>query len=159
VRTALIAAIQNYYSEHGGYGIYAGVEIPEGQVFVGNETFDVSANLLNEQNKRVARILVPIKTRETEGGGHAHLFTRDITSAINAARFDNQEDFVISVIVARNWSEREAEAIRMLVDYAAIFDLSPNQFVGLSAEQQNGLNSFIATVLSGAVKTKTVGFG
>src|SRR5207249_10281682 len=132
-------AIQTYYAEHGNYGIYAGVEISEGQVVVGNETFDVSANLLDKQSKRVARILVPIKTRETEGRGHAHLFTRDITSAINAARFDNQEDFVIAVIVAKNWSEREADSIRALVDHAAIFDLSPNDFTAFSTEEQKGL--------------------
>jgi hypothetical protein len=148
VRTALITAIQSYYTQHGNYGIYAGIEIPTGQITIGNETFDVSANLLNDERQCVRRILVPIKTRETEGGGHAHLFSRDITSAINAARLDNSEDHLVAVIVARNWSDREAQSIRKKVDHAAIFDLSPNDFSAFSDEEQARLNGFIVTVFS-----------
>jgi hypothetical protein len=149
VRTALITAVQSYYAQHTNYGVYSGIEIATGQITIGNETFDVSANLLNEERQRVRRILIPIKTRETEGGGHAHLFSRDITSAINAARQDNANDYLVAVIVARNWSEREAQSIREKVDHAAIFDLSPNDFSAFSDEEQARLNEFIATVLRG----------
>jgi hypothetical protein len=152
VRTALLAAIQNYYTQHANYGIYSGVVIPEGQVSIGNETYDVSANLLNEEKQCIRRILVPIKTRETEGGGHAHLFTRDIMSAINAARLDNENDYVVAVIVARNWSSREADTIRERVDHAAIFDISPNDFILFSDEEQEKLNAFINAVLRGEAR-------
>ncbi|MCC6187712.1 MAG: hypothetical protein IT318_01660, partial [Anaerolineales bacterium] len=97
VRTAISAAIQSYFDAHGNYGMYAGVEVAERGVLVGKETFDVSANLLDNEGRRVRRILVPIKTRETEGGGHAHLFTRDIKSAMNAAKYDNPDDILIAV--------------------------------------------------------------
>jgi hypothetical protein len=147
VRTALIAAIQAYYTKHSDYGKYSAVEIAAGQVAIGNETFDVSANLFNEDRERVRRILVPIKTRETEGGGHAHLFSRDITSAINAAKKDNKNDYLVAVIVARNWSEREAQSITKKVDHAAIFDLSPNDFGAFSDDEQTRLNKFIDFVL------------
>jgi hypothetical protein len=152
VRTALITAIQNYYSIHSNYGVYSGVEIFEKQVTIGNETFDVSANLLDSTKQRVCRILVPVKTRETEGGGHAHLFTRDITSAINTARFDNPDDYIIAVVVAKNWSDREADVIRSMVDHAAIFDLSPNDFSEFNHDEQVKLNNFISSVLSGTYK-------
>jgi hypothetical protein len=152
VRTALLAAIQNYYVQHANYGIYSGVVIPEGQVSIGNETYDVRANLLDDEKQCVRRILVPIKTRETEGGGHAHLFTRDIMSAINAARLDNETDYVVAVIVARNWSSREADTIRERVDHAAIFDLSPNDFILFSDEEQEKLNVFINSILRDEVR-------
>lgn len=148
VRTALTAAVQTYYMQHGHYGKYAAVEIPPGQITIGNETFDVSANLFDEDRELVRRILVPIKTRETEGGGHSHLFSRDITSAINAARQASSEDHVVAVIVARNWSDREAAAIREKVDHLALFNISPNDFRSFSDEEQIRLNESIATVLS-----------
>ena len=113
---------------------------------IGNETFDVNVNLIDAQGNRVRRILVPIKTRETEGGGHAHLFTRDIKSAMSAAKFDNANDFLIAVIIAKNWSEREKDNIRNLVDHAAIFDLSPNEFAEFSSDEQKQVKLFYRIV-------------
>lgn len=138
VRTALLIAIQTFFEKNGNYGKYAGVELADKEIMIGNETFDVNVNLIDAQGNRVRRILVPIKTRETEGGGHAHLFTRDIKSAMNAAKFDNANDFLIAVIVAKNWSEREKGNIRNLVDHVAIFDLSPNEFAGLAVTNKAG---------------------
>ena len=149
-------AIQTFFAENSNYGEYARVEIADKEVMIGNETFDVSVNLLDARGKCVRRILVPIKTRETEGGGHAHLFTRDIKSAMNAAKLSNANDFLIAVIVAQNWSEREADTIRKLVDHAAIFTLSPNEFTEFSSEEQNKLNSFIASLLRGKLSPKTI---
>jgi len=156
VRTALLTAIQTFFEKNGNYGKYAGIELADKEIMIGNETFDVGANLLDTQGKCVQRILVPIKTRETEGGGHSHLFTRDIKSAMNAARYDNANDFLIAVIVARNWAERETETIRNLVDHAAIFNLSPNEFTEFSDEEQGKLNSFIASLLKGQISPKTM---
>lgn len=136
VRTALSAAIQAFFEENENYGKYVGVEIADKEVIIGNETFDVSASLLDGHGHCARRILVPIKTRETEGGGHA---PRDIKSAMRAAKFDNARDFLIAVIVAQNWSEREAMTIQQLVDHAAIFKLSPNEFTEFDTEEQNRL--------------------
>jgi hypothetical protein len=151
VRTALVTAVQNFFAQHDNYGIYAGIEIPERQVKIGNESYDVSANLLNRQGQRVRRILIPIKTRETEGGGHSHLFSRDILSAINTARYDNPDDYIVVVIVAKNWSLREAESLREIVDHLVIFDLAPGEFNRFSDEEQERFGSFITSVLSGSV--------
>jgi hypothetical protein len=155
VRTALLTALQHYYAAHTDYGVYASVEMPANQVMIGRETYDVSAVLKDRDSNVLRRVLVPVKTRETEGGGHAHLFTRDITSAINAVRADSPNDFVIAVIVARNWSNREAESVRQRVDHAAIFDLSPNEFHAFDESEQQRLTVFIANVLAGRVAPKT----
>lgn len=152
VRAALLTAVQKYFTDHSNYGIYAKVEISAGQIKIGNETYDVSARLIGTEEQGVRDILVPVKTRETEGGGHSHLFTRDIMSAINAVRANRPDSFVVAVIVAKNWASREAGIVRGKVDYAAIFDLSPNQFQVFSVEQQEALNLFIARVLNGTVK-------
>lgn len=154
VRTALLTAVQRYFSDHFDYGIYAKVEIPSGQIRIGNETYDVSARLTGTEQQETCDILVPVKTRETEGGGHSHIFTRDIMSAINAVRIDRANSFVVAVIVARNWSPREAATVREKVDHAAIFDLSPNQFRIFDEEQQEAFNVFIARVLDGTVRPK-----
>lgn len=156
VRTALLTAIQTFFQQNGDYGKYAKVELADKEIMIGNETFDVSVNLLDAQDECVQRILIPIKTRETEGGGHAHLFTRDIKSAMNAAKYDNANDLLIAVIVARNWSLREKEVIRGLVDHAAILDLSPNEFSEFTSEEQGKLNSFIASVLKGQILPKAL---
>jgi hypothetical protein len=50
------------------------------EVRIGGETYDVRA-----VGSR-GTILLPVKTRETMGGGHALLFTRDIFKAISVAK-------------------------------------------------------------------------
>ena len=154
VRVALLAAFQEYFRTYSSYGQFAGVEVVDKQIMVGNESFDVSVNLLDIHGECIQRLLVPIKTRETEGGGHSHLFTRDVISAINAARYDNQNDFLIVVIVAKNWSAREANNIREIVDHAAIFDLSPNEFSEFGNAEQERLNRFIESLLNDAILPK-----
>lgn len=152
VRTALIAAFQHYFTERSNYGIFVGVEVADKQVMIGNESYDVSANLLDNSGQCARRILVPIKTRETEGGGHAHLFTRDIRSAINAARQDNKDDYLIVVIVARNWSEREANLLRQQVEHLVVFDSSPGDWSEFGEHEQTRLDRFIASVLEGTAR-------
>jgi hypothetical protein len=154
VRSALLIAVQQYFTDHSNYGICSKVEIPAGQIKIWNETYDVSARLIGVEGQGERDILVPVKTRETEGGGHSHLFTRDIMSAINAVRESRAESFVVAVIVAKNWASRESETVRDKVDHAAIFNLSPNQFQIFSDEQQQALNTFIAQVLEGTVTPK-----
>ena len=60
------------------------------------ETFDVSVSGPRGQ------ILIPVKTRETMGGGHALLFTRDIHKSIAAAGKAGFE--CIPVVIAESWS-------------------------------------------------------
>ncbi|MBV6449322.1 MAG: hypothetical protein MHPDNHAH_00032 [Anaerolineales bacterium] len=154
VRTAILVSLQTFFEKNGNYGMYSRVELIDKQVMIGNETYDVSVNLIDGDGQATQRILIPIKTRETEGGGHAHLFTRDIKSAMNTAKFDNANDFLIVVIVAKNWSEREKENIRNMVDHAAIFDLSPNEFTEFGDEEQSNLDMFISLLLNGKIIPK-----
>lgn len=154
VRTALIVAVQEYYQRHQNYGSFSGIEMLDSQVTLSGESYDVSVNLLDAQGSIVRRILIPIKTRETEGGGHSHLFTRDITSAINLVKQTNPDDYVAVVIVARNWSRREAETLAALVDCLVLFDQSPGEFTAFDSDTQISLNRFIAQVFDGTLTPK-----
>lgn len=155
VRTALLTSIQNYFSQHGHYGIYTKVELSDTQVMIGKESFDVSAALFEQSGQVARRILLPIKTRETEGGGHTHLFTRDIMSAINSVKASHPDDYLIVVIVAKTWSPREAQEIAKTVDYLVLFDLSPGEFKTFDDTKQQDLDAFIASVLNGTAKPKS----
>ena len=62
---------------------------------INEETFDIQ--ILGKKQT----ILVPVKTRETMGGGHANLFTRDIFKAISIAHENGYE--CVPVIIAESW--------------------------------------------------------
>ena len=81
-RTAIITAFQNYFSIHGNYGKYKKITIADKQIKIGNHTIDVSVELMPLDNSLSETLLMPTKTRETEGGGHSHIFTRDIIAAV-----------------------------------------------------------------------------
>jgi len=55
------------------------LKIGDGQVRISEETYDV--HIIGDKKA----ILLPVKTRETMGGGHANLFTRDIFKAVSVA--------------------------------------------------------------------------
>lgn len=154
VRTALLVALQTYYSEHLNYGIYATVEVADKQIMIESESFDVSLNLLDDSGKTLHRILIPIKTRETEGGGHSHLFSRDVKSAISAAKNNSAEDYLAIVIIARNWSSREIDELREKVDLIVALDVNPSDFSQFDKENQTRFNNFLAEILEGKVLPK-----
>lgn len=63
---------------------------------INDETYDVE--VVGSKNK----ILMPVKTRETMGGGHALLFTRDIHKSISVA---HENGFIcIPVVIAESWA-------------------------------------------------------
>jgi hypothetical protein len=71
------------------------LEIGESEKRINEETFDVQ--IIGKKRT----ILVPVKTRETMGGGHANLFTRDIFKAISVAHENGYE--CVPVIIAESW--------------------------------------------------------
>ena len=73
VRTCLRAVLK----EHG-----ISLSVGEKEVRIHDETYDV------EVSGKTQSILIPVKTRETMGGGHASLFTRDIFKSISWSRPD-----------------------------------------------------------------------
>ncbi|HEY6455251.1 MAG TPA: hypothetical protein VIY90_08210 [Steroidobacteraceae bacterium] len=66
------------------------------QVTISDETYDVQVIAKNKC------ILMPVKTRETMGGGHANLFTRDIFKAVGVARANGYE--CIPIVIAESWA-------------------------------------------------------
>lgn len=65
------------------------------EVMLNDETYDVEVVGKN------GKILMPVKTRETMGGGHALLFTRDIHKSISVARENGFN--CIPVVIAESW--------------------------------------------------------
>ncbi|MFN8483156.1 MAG: hypothetical protein U0768_08935 [Anaerolineae bacterium] len=147
VRASLITALQYYYSVYGNYGKYRTVEIAKKQIKLGKHTVDVSADLIAREGGDRTRLLIPVKTRETEGGGHSHLFTRDIITAINDLKQEAHNYHIVAVVIAQNWSTSELSAMRDQVDRVFYFNMSPNKFVGFDEEAQIQLNRYIASIL------------
>jgi hypothetical protein len=83
---------------------------------------------------------MPVKTRETEGGGHAHLFTRDIISTINEIKKEIEKLHLVVVIIAENWAPEELTIIDSSIDIIFHFNMNPNQFTGFDDKTQQKLN-------------------
>jgi len=63
------------------------LDMPDREVRLHDETYDVQII------GRAGSILIPVKTRETMGGGHAMLFTRDIHKSISIAHEETASQF------------------------------------------------------------------
>jgi hypothetical protein len=70
--------------------------VDKAQIKLGGETYDVKVS------GSQGTILIPVKTRETIGGGHALLFTRDIHKAISVANESGYE--CVPIIIAESWT-------------------------------------------------------
>jgi hypothetical protein len=131
-----------------------GINVPDREVRIGGETFDVSVDLLSYDRAVRERILMPVKTRETEDGGHSHLFTRDVEAAIAAARRDGEANWVAAWIIARNWSIEKTSHVASLCDFTVALAIDPSNFETVDASTQERLNNFIAGVLDGSLSRK-----
>lgn len=72
------------------------LNVNKSEIKLENETYDVSVV------GSTKTLLIPVKTRETMGGGHAHIFTRDIRESISRAVSAGYE--VFPIIIAESWS-------------------------------------------------------
>lgn len=149
VRTGLITAIQNFFSIYNNYGKYKKVEIADKQIKIGKHTVDVSAKLYPKNGDQPIDLLIPVKTRETEGGGHSHIFSRDILSAISDTKKELENYHIAVIIVAENWSISEIANITNEIDQIFHFNMSPNRFHGFDDDSQIELNKYIESVLKG----------
>lgn len=149
VRAGLITALQYYYSIYGNYGKYRKVAIADKQIKIGKHTVDIAADLFPKNDGAPVRLLIPVKTRETEGGGHSHLFSRDIITAISDLRAEVSDCHVVVVIIAENWSPAEISAIGAQIDMIIHFNMSPNRFTGFDEDAQVRLNKYIVSILGG----------
>ena len=90
--------------------------VSDSEIRLEGETFDVSVT------GRKGKILMPVKTRETMGGGHAGIFTRDIHKSIHAAKEAGFE--CLPVIIAESWI---ADLKSLDCDDQIYIDKNPNQ--------------------------------
>lgn len=148
VRTAFATAIQSYYAAHLNYGHFDSVDISKSQVKIGGDTADIKIDFIKDKIPQKT-IYVPIKSRETQGGGHAHLFTRDIETAIINIKNADERAHLIAVIIAENWDSKELENLKNKVDLIFHFDMNPNQFQLFDVDAQVSLNEFIGGLLDG----------
>lgn len=147
VRTALAQSITYFYKINGNYGSYLDVVIYERPLKVKNRTYDVVAALKRKDGSE--RLLVlPVKTRETQGGGHAHLFTRDIEQANDDIRSTYPDAFIAPVVIAENWSENEKDLELVSYDDLFHFPVNPNVFSGFTSEEQVHLNRMMEALLA-----------
>ena len=93
-------------------------------------------------------LLMPIKTRETEGGGHAHLFTRDIIAAVRDLKEETDTYYLTAVIIAQNWSPSELGNIGDQIDLIFYFHMDANKFNGFDDKAQVCLNKHIEGILN-----------
>ena len=72
------------------------LQVANAQVKIDDETYDVRIT------GNAGSVLLPVKTRETMGGGHALLFTRDIYKSILVA---SQQGYIcVPIVIAESWT-------------------------------------------------------
>ena len=71
------------------------IKITDKEIRLLDESYDIEVTGKN------GRILIPVKTRETMGGGHALLFTRDIHKSITIAQQNGYK--CIPIVIAESW--------------------------------------------------------
>lgn len=146
IRTAITESFSYYYKTRGNYGEYADFKIIDKPFKVKNRTYDVAAILIkNDGTKKM--IILPVKTRETQGGGHSHLFTRDIEQANQDILELYPNSCIIPVIIAQNWSLEEIHFQEEEYGNVFYFNQNPNTFSGFNYENQKKLNAILEKVL------------
>lgn len=147
LRVAIAQGFSYYYQTHSGYGKYSDFSISPKPIKINNRTYDAAVDLIRP-NGETRKLIIPSKTRETEGGGHAHLFTRDVEQA-NLDILEGYPDAIIAfMIIAQNWSKEEIDLLETKYAHVFFFDMNPNEFTGFGS-RQNEMNAFIQKVLDG----------
>ncbi|MCL4489936.1 MAG: hypothetical protein M1570_17670, partial [Chloroflexi bacterium] len=112
------------------------------QVKIGDETYDVQVM------GRGGTILLPVKTRETMGGGHALLFTRDIYKSILVASGNGYQ--CVPIVIAESWAGNLDDLKSALYVY---IQANPNQVAviePLLAERLTDLLPLLRSISSGS---------
>ena len=147
LRSALAQGFSYYYQTHGDYGQYKDFKIWPHPIKIKNRTYDAAVEMFHSDGSK-RMLIIPAKTRETEGGGHAHLFTRDIEQA-NEDILEEYPDAIIAfMIIAQSWSAEEIEILRRKYAGVFYFDVNPNEFVGFESQQRE-MNILVERILDG----------
>lgn len=113
------------------------ITVTDREVKINDETYDI------EVIGKKAKILMPVKTRETMGGGHALLFTRDIHKSITVAQTNG---FVcIPVVIAESWG---GNLDKLPCDNYIFIPVNPNQVDKINPLLEAKLQELV-TVFSG----------
>lgn len=95
------------------------LSVSEKEVRIHDETYDLRVS------GKTQSILMPVKTRETMGGGHASLFTRDIYKSISVAQENGFQ--CLPIVIAESWGG-DLESLKC--DYVYI-QANPNQVASI----------------------------
>jgi hypothetical protein len=106
--------------------------VGEKQTRINEETYDVQVSA----GERT--VLLPVKTRETMGGGHANLFTRDIHKSISVARDNGYE--CIPIIIAESWS---GNLKSLGCDHHVYIQANPNQTAEVAKALRDALEGLV----------------
>lgn len=115
------------------------LDISDKEVRLGGETYDLQ--IQGEDGT----VLIPVKTRETMGGGHAALFTRDIHKAISVAT-DNGFT-CLPVVIAESWG---GDLDSLSSDNYVYIQANPNQVADVEPLLREELSK-VLSVFSGIV--------
>ena len=96
------------------------LQVSEAQVKIDDETYDVQVTGIG------GTLLVPVKTRETMGGGHSLLFTRDIYKSIMVAA--DKGYVCVPIVIAESWTGDLDELQSELYIY---LQANPNQVASI----------------------------
>lgn len=147
IRTALIESFSYYFKTRGNYGKYKDFKIMDKPLKIKNRTYDVVA-ILKDFNNKEDMVIIPVKTRETQGGGHSHLFSRDIEQANQDIREYYPNAHIVSVIIAQNWSQTEIDTHSNNYGNVFHFNTNPNMFNGFDYKNQSKLNKVLEEILN-----------
>ena len=108
------------------------LKVGDQQIRLHDETYDVQ--LIGSRRS----ILIPVKTRETMGGGHANLFTRDIFKAVQVAHSNNYE--CVPIVIAESWS---GDLETLSCKHTVHLPTNPNQTEQVAILLDNALQALV----------------
>ena len=147
---AVVAEVLASAHHDGRWGRFDRVSLAATEVTIDGHSFDVCVEG-EIAGRLVARIVMPVKSRETQGGGHANLFTRDIEAAMASLtahqRETGVETWLVPVIIAENWHPDQIDHIREITDELVFIDANPNAIETLPTDAADRIGTLILRVL------------
>ena len=114
------------------------LQVSNTQVKIEDETYDV--RVTGEKGS----LLIPVKTRETTGGGHALLFTRDIYKSILVA---TEKGYTcVPIVIAESWTG-DLEALKS--ELYIYIQANPNQVASIEPILVQKLEDELLPILKG----------
>ena len=102
--------------------------VSDREVRINEETYDVQVS------GKAGSILIPVKTRETMGGGHANLFTRDIYKSISVAQGNGYH--CLPIVIAESWG---GDLKSLASEHYIYIQMNPNQVTAIEPLLTNRL--------------------